>query len=472
MTMDIKTSEMLEGLTVKFAELVYAMKYEDIPDDVIKKAKFIIRDGLGNQIAASAISEPARKVIEMVKEWGGKPESTVMGYGFRVPTPMAAMCNAMLGHGVELDDAHGSGLIKAGSVMVPSLLALAEANDKSGKEVITALIAGYEVAIRLAKAINPGHRQRGFHTTGTVSTIGVAAAGAKLLGCDINGIASAIGLGAMQSAGIQSYLDDPCMAKPFSPGKAAFNGTMAAIMASRGFTGPKKALEGREGFLNGYCDAIRVSDLLDGLGEKFVIMEVGFKPHAACRYSHGPIDLAQQFFHEDKVRLEDVESIRVNMCELSIRQASKPKPPNLNAAMGSTQFSVSLALEKGRNGLREYWDGFSNQKIHDASSMRTTLISEAAYGLTGRQAAVELTLKNGKILRREQPEPKGEPSNPLTDQELTDKFTGLVRMLNGAQGWVPSLSDALMSLENQPSIQEMISGLKISDKLPVLADAN
>lgn len=471
MTMDIKTSEMLEGLTVKFAELVHALKYEDIPEDVIKKAKLIIRDGLGNQIAASAISDPARKVIEMVKEWGGKPESTVMGYGFKVPTPMAAMCNAMLGHGVELDDAHGSGLIKAGSVMVPSLLALAEANNKSGKEVITALIAGYEVAIRLAKAINPGHRQRGFHTTGTVSAIGVAAAGAKLLGCDVNGIASAIGLGSMQSAGIQAYLDDPCMAKPFSPGKAAFNGTVAAVMASRGFTGPKKALEGREGFLNGYCDAIRVSDLFDGLGKQFVIMEVGFKPHAACRYSHGPIDLAQQFFHEDKICLEDVESIRVNMCELSIRQASKPKPPNLNAAMGSTEFSVSLALEKGRNGLREYWDGFSNQKIHEAASMKTSLISEAAYGLTGRQAAIELTLKNGKVLRREQPEPKGEPSNPLTDQELTDKFTGLVKMLKGSQDLGAQLSDALMNLEIQSSIHDMIASLKISDKLPELAEA-
>jgi 2-methylcitrate dehydratase PrpD len=469
--MDIKTSEMLEGLTIKFAELVHALKYEDIPDDVIKKAKLIIRDGLGNQIAASAISDPARKVIEMVKEWGGKPESTVMGYGFKVPTPIAAMCNAMLGHGVELDDAHGSGLIKAGSVMVPSLLALAEANNKGGKEVITALIAGYEVAIRLAKAINPGHRQRGFHTTGTVSAIGVAAAGAKLLGCDVNSIASAIGLGAMQSAGIQAYLDDPCMAKPFSPGKAAFNGTMAAVMASRGFTGPKKALEGREGFLNGYCDAIRVSDLFDGLGKQFVIMEVGFKPHAACRYSHGPIDLAQQFFHEDKICLEDVESIRVNMCELSIRQASKPKPPNLNAAMGSTEFSVSLALEKGRNGLREYWDGFSNQKIHEAASMKTSLISEAAYGLTGRQAAIELTLKNGKVLRREQPEPKGEPSNPLTDQELTDKFTGLVQMVKGSQDLGAQLSDALMNLEIQPSIQDMIASLKISDKLPELAEA-
>ena len=200
-------------------------------------------------------------------------------------------------------------------------------------------------------------------------------------------------------------------------------------------------------------------------------MEVGFKPHAACRYAHGPIDLAQQFFHENNVRLEDVESIRVNMCELSIRQASKPKPPNLNAAMGSTQFSVALALEKGRNGLREYWDGFSNHKIHDAASMRTTLISEAAYGLTGRQAAVELTLKNGKILRREQPEPKGEPSNPLTEQELDDKFSGLVKMLSGTQKWAPSLSETLMNLEKQSSIRDIISGLRVHDASPVLADA-
>ena len=471
MTMNTDTAAALEGLTLKFAQLVHALKYDAIPDEVTKKAKFIIRDGLGNQIAASAISEPARKVIEIVKEWGGKPESTVVGYGFKVPAPMAAMCNAMMGHGVELDDAHGSGLIKAGSVMVPSLMALAEANNKSGKEVVTALIAGYEVAIRIAKAINPGHRQRGFHTTGTVSAIGVAAAGAKLLGCDVNGIASAIGLAAMQSAGIQSYLDDPCMAKPFSPGKSALNGTMAAVMVSRGFTGPKKALEGREGFFNAYCDDIRVGDLLDGLGEKFAIMEVGFKPHAACRYAHGPIDLAQQFFHEDNVRLQDVESIRVNMCELSIRQASKPKPPNLNAAMGSTQFSVALALEIGRNGLREYWDGFKNQTIHDASSTQTTLVCEPAYGVTGRQAAVELTLKDGRVLRREQPEPKGEPANPLTDQELSDKFTGLVKMVKGAGNLGPALSEKLMNLENQASVKEIIASLKAQDEIPVLAEA-
>jgi len=355
--------------------------------------------------------------------------------------------------------------------MVPSLMALAEKNGKTGRDVIVALVAGYEVAIRIAKAINPGHRQRGFHTTGTVSLLGAAAAGAKLLGCDSNGIASAIGLAAMQSAGIQSYLDDPCMAKPFSPGKSAFNGTISATMASRGFTGPKKALECREGFFNAYCDDIRVADLLDGLGQTYAIMEVGFKPHAACRYAHGPIDLAQKFFEEDGVRLEDVESINVRMCELSIRQASKPTPPNLNAAMGSTQFGVALALETGRNGLREYWDGFNNRDIHKASAERTTLIPEPAYGMTGRQAAVELTLKNGKVLRRDQEEPKGEPGNPLTDQELSDKFRGLVAMVETAPGIDASLSDVLMKLEDQADVNSIIATLKVAGEKPELRAA-
>ena len=469
--MKAETSQAVEGLTRRFAQTVFDMQFDKLPADVLQKAKLIIRDGLGNQMAASAISDPARSLITMVREWGGKEEATVVGYGFRVPAPMAAMCNAMLGHGVELDDAHGSGLIKAGSVLVPTLMALAEANGKSGKDVIVALVAGYEVAVRIAKAINPGHRQRGYHTTGTVSAIGAAAAGAKLLGCDVDAIASAIGLGAMQSAGIQSYLDDPCMAKPFSPGKAAFNGTLAAVMASRGFTGPKKALECNEGFFNAYCEDIRVSDLFEGLGERYAIMEVGFKPHAACRYAHGPIDLAQQFFHDDGIRLEDVEQINVSMCELSIRQASKPKPPNLNAAMGSTQFGVALALERGRNGLREYWDGFQAKAVHTAAGERTTLICEPAYGVTGRQAAVELKLKNGKTLRREQPEPKGEPNNPMTDVELADKFTGLVRMVKTAPDLGGELSGMLMNLERERSVKAMLSRLHAKGELPELMEA-
>ncbi len=438
----------LNGLTMRFAQHVASLRFEDLPAEVVDKAKLILRDGVGNQVAASAISEPAAKMVALVKEWGGAPQSTVIGHGFKLPMPNAALVNAMMGHGIELDDAHGSGLIKAGSVLVPSAFAIAELAGSSGKDVITGLVAGYDVAVRIAKAINPGHRQRGFHTTGTVSAIGAAAMGAKLLGGNAEQIAWAIGLACMQSAGIQSYLDDPCIAKPFSPGKSAYNGVLAALMASRGFSGPKKVLESREGFFNAFTDTVRLEDLKDNLGQHFAIMEVGFKPHAACRYAHGPIDLAQDAYRLDKVRLPNVERIVVHMSELAIRQASKPTPPNLNAAMGSTEFSISLALSVGGNGLKEYWDGFKDKGVHAAVS-KVTLQKEPAYGVTGRQAKIDIDLKDGRHITRSSLEPKGEPTNALTTAELQDKFMAMTTMvIDDSQA--NKIGELVMSLEEQP----------------------
>jgi 2-methylcitrate dehydratase PrpD len=441
-------SDALTGLTMRFATHVADLTYDQIPDEVRLKAKLILRDGIGNEIAASAISEPASRVVELVKEWGGAPQSTIIGHGTKVPAPHAALVNAMMGHGIELDDAHGSGLIKAGSVLVPAAFAVAELAGASGQDVLTGLVAGYDLAIRIAKAINPGHRQRGYHTTGTVSGIGAAALAAKLLGCDAEQIACAVGLACMQSAGIQSYLDDPCMAKPFSPGKAAFNGVMAAIMARRGFTGPRKALECREGFLNAFTDRVRTEELTDGLGQHFSIMEVGFKPHAACRYAHGPIDLAQAAYRGEAVRLADTDKVVVGMSELAIRQASKPVCPNLNAAMGSTQFGVALALAAGRNGLKEYWDGYKNADVH-AGARRVELRAEPAYGLTGRQAKIDIVMKDGRTVGLSSVEPKGEPSNPLGADDLEAKFLAMTTMVIDRAD-AKRIGDLVMGLERLP----------------------
>ncbi len=460
--------EALKGLTQRFAQHVAALTYEAIPEAVTSKAKLILRDGIGNQIAASAISEPAGKVIALVKEWGGAPQSTIIGHGMKVPTPHAALVNAMLGHGIELDDAHGSGLIKSGSVLVPVAFALAELTGASGRDVITGVVAGYDVAIRIAKAINPGHRQRGYHTTGTVSTIGAAAMAARLLGCNAEQIACAIGLACMQSAGIQSYLDDPCMAKPFSPGKSAFNGALAAILASRGFTGPKKALESREGFLNAFTDSVRLDDLEDNLGKHFAIMEVGFKPHAACRYAHGPIDLAQDAYRDDGVRLDHVDRVTVHMSGLAIRQASKSVCTNLNAAMGSTQFGVALALATGRNGLKEYWDGYKMANVH-AAMTKIELEKAPAFGIGGRQAQIDIKLKDGRVVTRSSVEPKGEPSNPLAASELEAKFYAMTTMVMD-EPHARRISELVMSLDRQPKA-EVIPQAAVIDNGPSLRAA-
>lgn len=444
----------LVGLTMRYAEHVAGMRYDDLPQGVIDKSKLLLRDSLGNQVAAAAISEPAIAMAKLVSEWGGAPQSSILGFGNRVPMPHAAMCNAMLAHGVELDDAHGTGLIKAGSVLIPSLLSIGEHVGAKGKELIVALVAAYDVAIRIAKAINPEHRQRGYHTTGTVSLFGAAAGGAKLLGCGAEEIAWALGLAGMQAAGIQSYLDDPCMAKPFSPGKAAFNGCLAAIMASRHFSGPKKVLECREGFLNAYADIVRADDLVDRLGTHFAIMEVGFKPHAACRYAHGPIDLAQRVHKEYGVSLEQVEHATVHMSELSIRQSSKPKVTNLNAAMGSTEFSVALAFAFGSNGLKDYWKGYEVPEIHEAAARKVTLLAEPSFGVGGRQAIIEVKLRSGKVIRHRQEEPKGEPTFPMSERELEGKFystSGLVIDERQAQ----AISKAVMGLEGCQDVAQL-----------------
>jgi 2-methylcitrate dehydratase PrpD len=218
-------------------------------------------------------------------------------------------------------------------------------------------------------------------------------------------------------------------------------------MASRGFSGPRKALESREGFLNAFTDQVRLEDLKDDLGRHFAIMEVGFKPHAACRYAHGPIDLAQQAYRQDGVRLDQVKKVVVHMSELAIRQASKPIAANLNAAMGSTQFSVALALALGGNGLKEYWDGYKRDAIHQGSR-KVELVPEAAYGLGGRQSALEVTLQDGRTVRHSSEEPKGEPSNALTADELERKFLAMTTMVVD-EAQAKRISDLVMSIETQ-----------------------
>lgn len=437
----------LEGLTRRFSNNAATLKYDDIPEQVRQKAKDIIRDGVANQIAASGISEAAIAMVKLAKEWGGAPQSTVSGFGYRLPAPVAAMCNGMMGHGVELDDAHGSGLIKAGSVMIPALFAAAELNpEASGKDAIVSLVAGYELAIRVAKSINPGHRQRGYHTTSTVALLGAALITARMLRCSEDQIADAIGLAAMQSSGIQAYLDDPCMAKPFGPGKGAFNGVLAGVLASRGFTGPKKVLESKEGFLNAFTDSVRIEDLTDGFGEEFAIMEVGFKPHAACRYGHGPIDIAQRM-HSEGIRISNVSGITVMMSKLAIRQASKYPCPSLNAAMGSTQFGVALALDRGSNGLKDYWDGYESKDIHQAASM-VNLQEEPEFGVGGRQSIISVELKDGRKVSYRQEEPKGEPSHPMSREELDRKFFSTAGLILDERR-VGEISERMMHLDDE-----------------------
>lgn len=452
-----KSSAQGPELTREVAEFVVNLTFADLPTEVVHKTKQLIRDGLGNQLGASAMETPAQLVLDLLREWGGREEATVVGYGDQLPIAHAVMVNAMLGHGIELDDAHGNALTKCGSSLVPATLAFSETVGAAGRDAIVAAVAGYDVMVRVGLALNPAHRHRGYHTTGTASPFGVAAIGAKLLDLDVEQTQCAFGLAGMQSAGIQAYLDDPCMAKPFSPGKGAFNGALAATLAARGFTGPRSILESNEGFLNAYAGEYDVDELRRNLGKEFKVLEVGFKPHAACRYAHGPIDAAQAIHNEVHVESDDVVDIRVSMSELAIRQSGRTDAQNLNAAMGSTPFGVAVALLRGSNGLQDYSEAFTDRSFHDLAK-RVRVESYEDAGVMGRSALVSLRLRDGRLCERRVAGPRGEPADPLSESELHEKFVGLAGLAIGEDSAV-RVAESIARLEHLGNVRDLVSDL-------------
>ena len=454
-------SEKHGNLTMELAYFINRTVFKDLPKEVVEKAKLHLRDGLGNELAASKISESVKKAIELLREFGGAEQAPAVGFGNKFPLPFANMINAMMGHGVELDDAHSSALTKAGSALVPTAMGTGYYLNKSGKEILTALVIGYDVSVRIGKAINPSHRKKGYHTSGTANTFGAAAIVAKLLDLDTEHIAWALGLAGMQAAGIQAYLTDPCLAKPFSPGKAAFNGTLAALLAYKGLSGPKKILEGPEGFFQAYTDEVRWTDF-DGLGSQYIIMEVGFKPHAACRYAHGPIDAAQFIFEKYSPKLEEVKEINVRMSPMAIRQSGRKKLQNLNTAMGSTPFGVVLALNYGENNLNDYVKGFDLNGLRKITE-NVNLIPVDWNGEAGRSAEVEVVMKNGEKYSHKVGGPKGDPDNPMSDIELKTKFEGLASLVLGNKD-IDTLNSKLMKFEELTSVTDIMDIVSRSRK--------
>lgn len=442
------------ALTDILAGYVVDTTFDDLPEEVVHKTKLLIRDGVGNQLGASSMEGiPATIMLDLLRTWGGAEQATVVGYGDRLPVAHAAIANAMMGHGIELDDAHANALTKSGASIVPTVMSMAEHTGATGEEVLVAAAIAYDVMVRIGLTLNPSHRKRGYHTSGTVAPFANAAAASKLLGLSREQVRWAFGLAGMQAAGIQAFLDDPCMAKPFSPGKGAYNGVLAALLASRDYTGPQYVLEGREGFLNAYADEVAHSHITEGLGSEFKVMEMAFKPHAACRYAHGPIDAAQSIFSEEGITINDVDSVEVGLCELAERQSGRSDVSNLNSAMGSTPFGVAVAIARGSNGLPDYREAFGEESIHDLAR-RIDLHVRDEYGTMGRGADLRIETKDGRVFERKVAGPRGEPNMPLSEDELRDKFVGLADLGVGASK-ARTLDEALMTLEKPDALKNV-----------------
>jgi len=321
------------------------LRYDDLPDDVRERAKLAVLDWAGSALVGLD-SDSGRKLGGLVEELGGFPEASVVGRRARLPALHAALLNGVQAAVYEVDDVHLDCRVHPGLPVVSAAFALAEREGAHGRRLIEAVVAGYEVIVRLTIALGVPHNNW-WHSTGTAGAVGAAAAAAKLLGLSAEQSAGALGLGATQGAGVIDGTEGKALAaKHFHGGKAAQNGIWAALLARRDYLGSRTALEGEWGFLRAFAkgsDADRHA-LLDRLGEEWYILRSISKPFACCLSSHAGIHALLGLVRAHDLKPDQVESVEAYTNPGSYYMIKNPDPRDELQAKFSLPFCLAAAV--------------------------------------------------------------------------------------------------------------------------------
>ncbi len=452
----------------RLGQMCADLSWERLPADVGRRAAELTLDHLGVAIRGSTepSTGPVRAVVSGYLATNG---SSAVGVPSRLVPAVAALLNGTAAHAVELDDVTRESSLHPGVTVIPAALAVAEQRDAPGRAFLEAVVAGYEVAIRVGNALNPASAyERGFHPTGVAGAFGAAAAAARLMDLDGAGIARALGVAGTMASGSMEYLSDGSWTKRLTAGWAAHAGVMAAELAAAGFTGPASALEGRFGVLRAYTDAPRPHLLTEGLGESHQISRVAIKPYACCRYNHGLIDGTLKIRAEHDVDPSAVRRIRLGVLSAGAGLIAHPieqkrAPGNPVEAQFSAPFATAIALVFGAAGAPEY-----RQRVIDDPRIRALMAITDCYTSADLDAlypdrwpaAVEIEMTDGRVYRTRVEYALGEPENPLSSDALRRKFRELVGDRLPAVE-TRRLEDAAMGLHDAPSVGGLADALRM-----------
>ncbi len=422
--------EKTDGLTQKLAQFYTRLDYEMLPPQVVDRAKYFCLDFLGVGLLGSRTLSSAA-MIRTVKRLSQNGTSIVMGTDLRTMPQYAALANGTSAHSLELDDVSNDASLHPGVFTFPTAFSCADLAHVDGRSFISAVVTGYDLAIRLGRALDPQeHYARGFHPTGTCGTFAAALVTSRLLGLDEERTTWALGIAGSQAAGSMEFLAHEAWSKRFHPGWAAHSGIIAALLAREGFTGPPTIFEGRDGFLHGYSGASDAAKALERLGEDFYITKSGIKPHACCRYKQGPIDCLLQIAEKNDLQPDQVAKVTVGVLKAGYNIIASPEeqkrnPQSVTGAQFSMPFGAAIALIYRRASLDEY----TEENLHLPEVKRlmsvTQCVQDPALELNFPSqwpAWAEVEIKDGRVLKTRLEHPKGDPYNPLSWDELKDKF--------------------------------------------------
>jgi len=407
------------------ADFVSTLTYEDLTPWDRDRTIMLIKDFYAAVIAGKRINGRFNDAItSVVFAMGGTPESTVLGRDGKLPAASAALLNGVYAHGADMDDGTKVAMGHVGAPVIPAVLALAEKEKASGKEVMTAIVAGYEVFVRLGGACQPGMIQRGFHSSGVVGCVAAAAASAKLLGLDAEGIYQAMAISTTQSAGLMSVVESGQELKPLNPGRGAQTGVFSAQLAAAGAGGPANPFDMAKGFFWAFAKEVDRDLLTAPAAGDHKVCSCYQKPYPSCRHTHPGIDAAIAL-RPQLPSIDDIAEANLYIYPTGIEVAGRiTVPQNLDEAKFSIQYAVANTLVTGGYTLSDL--DVSKAPVASAElARRIKLIPDEsqenkAAGIRGSR--LELKLKDGTVLDKTIPLPKGDDKTPFSDEDMARKL--------------------------------------------------
>ncbi len=446
--------------TARLARFASALAFGDIPVPVVRRAEDLLVDWIGSTLAGKG-ARAVETIERFARQMGpsGGPSEVLISR--RSTTPLfAALVNGAAAHFVEQDDVHNGSVFHPGAVVFPPVLAIAQATGASGRDLITAAVAGYEVGIRVGEFLGRSH-YRVFHTTGTAGTVAAAAGVGRLLGLDARTMLHAFGSAGTQAAGLWEFLRDAADSKQLHTAKAAADGLLAAYLARDGFTGAKRILEGAQGMAAGMSTDADPARLVDRLGTRWALAETSFKWHASCRHTHPAADALLAVVTEHDLAPEDIERVTARVHRAAIDVLGPViDPATVHQAKFSMGTVLAIAATHRRAGLAEFQQHFRDPAIvalRDRVEMVHDDEVEAAYPARW-VGKVDVVTKDGRMLSARVDEPRGDPGNTLSRDEVVDKAVRLAKWSGAAtEGEVRAIAARVFALTDAPVVGPLFS---------------
>jgi 2-methylcitrate dehydratase PrpD len=438
--------------TRQLAEFAVALDYDDLPPPVVERLKHCILDALGCSIFGATLPW-TRMLIDLVIEEGGNPQARVIGTALRTSVSQAVLIGATAGHGFEMDDIHAAAHLHAGSLAIPTALAIADAQLAiSGRRLIAAIAAGYEVGLRVSLAATGKLFMRGHHFQGACGPFVAAATAANLLRLTPEAARHAIGIAGSFGAGLMAA-QEGAMSKRLHCGRAAQAGVTGAMLAARGFTGIPNVLEASYGgFLSTFSGEPKLEHLTEGLGARWEILSVGFKPYATAASVQSVLFAIDGLMTENSLSADDIAEVVIHCSTMAHRHCAWPyEPVGVTAAQMNLFFTSAMMIVDG-NALQ---DQFREDRLTDPAALamieRIRIEVDPKYDVGGDAtrhcARVLLVTTDGRRFDREVLERPGSPGNPLTPRQLQRKFETLAATVLSPER-IADVIDTVAALED------------------------